>query len=143
LFDRESAAALGERLLRLLAAAVAEPQRAIGRLDILGAAERQTILRGWNDTAQPIESATLPELFSVRAARTPDAVAVVFGDASLSYGELDARANQLAHHLRRLGVGPEVVVGLCLERSLELLVGLLGILKAGGGHLPLEPGHPP
>ena len=87
-------------------------------------------------------SATLPELFAAQVARTPDAVAVVFEEQSLSYGELDARANQLAHHLRALGVGPEVVVGLCVERSLEMVVGLLGILKAGGAYLPLDPDYP-
>ena len=88
-------------------------------------------------------AATLPELFAAQVARTPDAIAVVFEDASLTYGELDARANQLAHHLRALGVGPEAVVGLCVERSLEMVVGLLGILKAGGAYLPLDPGYPP
>ena len=87
-------------------------------------------------------SATLPELFASQVARTPDAVAAVFEDARLSYGELDARASQLAHHLRALGVGPEVVVGLCIERSLEMLIGLLGILKAGGAYLPLDPDYP-
>ena len=76
-------------------------------------------------------------------AKTPDATAVVFEDQSLTYRELDARANQLAHHLRALGVGPEVVVGLCVERSLEMLIGLLGILKAGGAYLPLDPDYPP
>src|ERR1700687_864635 len=75
-------------------------------------------------------------------ARSPTAVAVVFEDMSLTYGELDRRANQLAHHLRALGVGPEVVVGLCVERSLEMLVGLIGILKAGGAYLPLHPDYP-
>src|SRR4029078_854816 len=76
-------------------------------------------------------------------ARSPDAVALVFGDATLSYGALDARANRLAHHLRGLGVGAESVVGLCVERSLAMLVGLLGILKAGGAYLPLDPDYPP
>ena len=108
-----------------------------------GADERHTILAEWNATARAVPGATLPELFAAQAARTPDAVAVVFEDERLSYGELDARANRLAHHLRALGVGPEVVVGLCLERSLAMLVGLLGILKAGGAYLPLDPDYPP
>ena len=132
LFERGSVEVLGGRLIRLLEAAVAEPDRAIGRLDILGAAERDTVLRDWNDTARALPFATVPELFAAQAARSPAATAVVLGEASLSYGELEARANQLAHYLRRLGVGPEVVVGLCLERSLEMVVGLVGILKAGG-----------
>ena len=84
----------------------------------------------------------MPELFAAQAARTPDATAVVFADQQLSYAQLDARANQLAHHLRGMGVGPEVVVGLCVERSLEMLVGVLGILKAGGAYLPLDPAYP-
>ena len=143
LFDRASIEALGQRLLRLLEAAVTEPDRAIGRLDILGAAERQTILRDWNDTVQPVASATVAELFAAQAARTPEAVAVVFEEQQLTYRQLEERANRLAHHLRGLGVGPEVVVGLCVERSLQMVVGLLGILKAGGAYLPLDPGYPP
>ena len=143
LFDRASIEALGRRLIRLLEAAVAEPERAIGRLDILDAAERQTLLRAWNDTARPIASVTVAQLFAAQAAARPDAVAVVFEEQELTYRQLDERANQLAHHLRGLGVGPEVVVGLCVERSLEMIVGLLGILKAGGAYLPLDPGYPP
>ena len=134
--------ALAGRLIRLLEAALGNPDMAIGRLDILSAAERHTILDVWNDTAHPIPPATLPRLFEAQVARTPDAIAVVFEQESLSYAELNARANQLAHHLRGLGVGPEVVVGLCIERSLDMLVGLLGILKAGGAYLPLDPGLP-
>ena len=122
--------------------ALADPERAIGGLEILGAAERRTILREWNDTARALVPATLPELFAAQVAKTPDATAVVFEQARLSYGELDARSSQLAHHLRALGVGPEVVVGLCLERSLEMLVALLAILKAGGAYLPLDPDYP-
>ena len=86
--------------------------------------------------------ATLPELFAAQVAKTPDATAAVFEADSLSYGELDARSSQLAHHLRALGVGPEVVVGLCVERSLEMLIALLAILKAGGAYLPLDPDYP-
>ena len=100
-------------------------------------------MREWNDTARPIPSATLPELFAAQVAQNPDAAAVVFEDATLTYAQLDARANQLAHHLQSLGVGPEVVVGLCVERSLEMMVALLGILKAGGAYLPLDPAYPP
>ncbi len=142
LVDRIGAQAMVERLVRLLDSAVVEPERPIGRLDILTPAERDTILRGFNDSAPAIPSATLPELFGAQAARTPDATAVVLGEENLTYGALDARANQLAHHLRGLGVGPEVVVGLCVERSLEMIVGLIGILKAGGAYLPLDPDYP-
>ena len=86
--------------------------------------------------------ATLPALFAAQAARTPDAAAVVFEDRTLSYAALDAHANRLAHHLQSLGVGPETVVGLCVERSPEMVIGLLGILKAGGAYLPLDPNYP-
>src|SRR5262249_39928909 len=115
LFDRASVEAIADRLIRLLHAAIADPDRAIGGLDILDAQERATILRGWNDTAHAVPAATLPALFAAQALRTPDAVAVLFGDHSLSYGELDARSSRLAHHLRGLGVGPETIVGLCVE----------------------------
>jgi amino acid adenylation domain-containing protein/non-ribosomal peptide synthase protein (TIGR01720 family) len=142
LFDRASVEAIAARLVRLLEAAVAEPDRAIGSLDILSAEERHTIVLGWNDTVRPLPPATLPELFAAQVARSPDAVAVVCEGESLTYADLDARANQLAHHLRDLGVGPETVVGLCVERSPGMLVGLLGIFKAGGAYLPLDPNYP-
>ncbi|MGE5815630.1 MAG: non-ribosomal peptide synthetase, partial [Acidobacteriota bacterium] len=155
LFDRPTVEALGRRLLRLLEAVVAEPERAISSLDILEAAERATILERWNDTAHALPAAiardsgeaaqpvTLPALFAAQAARTPDATAVVFEDRALTYAELDAHSSRLAHHLNSLGVGPETVVGLCVERSPEMVVGLLGILKAGGAYLPLDPSYPP
>ena len=117
-------------------------ERPIGSLDVLSSAERWRILEEWNDTARPLVPATLPELFAAQAERTPDAVAVVFEDSSLSYAALDRQANQLAHRLRKYGVGPESVVGLCLNRSLEMIVGLLGILKAGAAYLPLDPDYP-
>jgi amino acid adenylation domain-containing protein len=112
------------------------------RIDILGAEERETILRGWNDTAHPVPQATLPELFVREAAKQPDAIAVVFEDETLTYRELDTRANCLARYLRARGVGPETVVGLCLARSIDLVVGIVGILKAGGAYLPLDPDYP-
>src|SRR2546428_624219 len=142
LVERGSVEALAGRLVRLLEAAVAAPEVAIGRLEILSAAERRRLLRDWNATERALPGATLPQLFAAQAAKTPDAVAVVFAGEQLSYGELDARANQLAHHLRALGVGAESVVGVCLERSPALVVALIGILKAGGAYLPLDPEYP-
>ena len=82
------------------------------------------------------------ELFEEQVEKTPDAVAVVYEDATLSYGELNRRANQLAHYLRELGVGPDQRVAICMERSLEMVVGLLGVLKAGGAYVPLDPAYP-
>ena len=148
LFDEESVVRLGQRLIRLLTMAAADGNRALGAFDILGEAERDTILRAWNDTARDVvpaggaTPATLPELFAAQALRTPDAVAVIFEDRTLTYAALDAHANRLAHHLQSLGVKPETVVGLLVERSPEMVVGLLGILKAGGAYLPLDPNYP-
>src|SRR5262245_5914028 len=127
-----------QRFLRLLTG-IGDAEGSIGRLEILSAAERRTLLQEWNGPERALSAATLPQLFAAQAAKTPDAVAVVFEDEQLSYGELELRANQLAHHLRALGVG---VVGVCLERSPALVVALLGILKAGGAYLPLDPGYP-
>ncbi len=109
---------------------------------ILRAGERQMLLEGFSATAHPVPEATLPGLFEAQAARTPEAVALIFEDQELSYGELNARANRLAHHLIGLGVGPESLVGVCLERSFDMVVALLGILKAGGAYLPLDPEYP-
>src|SRR6202047_4567432 len=142
LFERASVAGIGERLIRVLRAAVSEPQLALGRIDILGAHERRTILRDWNATSHALPGATLAGLFAGQVARAPDAVAAVFADGCVSYGELERRANQLGHYLRARGVGPEVVVGVCVERSLELIIALLGIVKAGGAYLPLDPDYP-
>src|SRR5204862_7653112 len=139
---RTTVETLGHRLIRLLTAAVTDASRPIGSLSILEPNERASILQGWNDTAQPVTPTTLPALFAAQAARTPDAVAVVFEERELTYAALDAHANRLAQHLRSLGVGPETVVGLCMERSPEMVVGLLGILKAGGAYLPLDPNYP-
>ncbi|MCP4660259.1 MAG: amino acid adenylation domain-containing protein, partial [bacterium] len=118
----------------------------LASLTLLSAAERHQLLVEWNDipSRQPADGRSLPELFAAQARRAPDAVAVILvhSDRTLTYAELNRRANQLAHHLRRLGVGPEVRVGLCLERSPEMIVALLGILKAGGAYVPLEPSYP-
>jgi amino acid adenylation domain-containing protein len=142
LFERAAVQRMAARLVRVLEAAVDDLNRPVGNLDILTPDERETLLLAWNDTTQAIPPDTFPALFEAQAARTPDALAVVYANQRLTYAELDARANQLAHHLIRLGVGPETVVALCAERSLDMLIGLLGILKAGGVYLPLDPNYP-
>jgi amino acid adenylation domain-containing protein len=127
----------------LLASAVHNPQVPIGELEILSSNEREQLLAGFNQTEVKYpQGDTLAQLFEQQAARTPGAVALVYEGERVSYGELNRRANQLARHLQGLGVGPEVVVGLCIERSPEMVMGLLGILKAGGAYLPLDPGYP-
>ncbi|WP_370644037.1 amino acid adenylation domain-containing protein [Myxococcus sp. RHSTA-1-4] len=143
LYEQSTISRMREHLRELLVGAVARPEEHVSRLPLLPEPERHRLLVEWNDTAAPLpETCLAHRLFEAQAARTPDAVAVSFEGQELRYRELDARANQLAWHLRGLGVGPEVRVGLCMERSLELVVGILGILKAGGAWLPLDPTYP-
>src|SRR5437868_6983802 len=127
----------------LLEGIVANPEQRLSDLPLLTEAELQQLLVERNATqiAYP-EDSCLQQLIEDQVERTPDAVAVVYKGTQLTYRELNARANQLAHYLRQLGVGPEVLVGLCMERSLEMVVGLLGILKAGGAYVPLDPNYP-
>ena len=127
----------------LLEGIVANPEQRLSGLPLLTEAELQQLLVERNATqiAYP-EDSCLQQLIEDQVERTPDAVAVVFKDTQLTYRELNARANQLARYLRQLGVGPEVLVGICMERSLEMVVGLLGILKAGGAYVPLDPSYP-
>jgi amino acid adenylation domain-containing protein len=127
----------------LLEAAAAAPERRLSDLPLLTEAERAQLLVSWNDTrADCPKDLCIHQLFEVQAERTPEAIAVGFEDEQLTYGELNRRANQLANHLRVLGVGPEVTVGICLKHSLEMVIGLLGILKAGGVFVPLDPAYP-
>ncbi|MGP4021368.1 amino acid adenylation domain-containing protein [Saccharopolyspora sp. 5N708] len=139
-------AAHRERFLRFLAAFGDCPGNTpVGRIELLSPEERDRILHEWNAPIGAVSepsAATLPQLFEEQAARTPDSVAVTFGAQQLTYGELNARANQLAHHLIDHGVGPEQLVALALPRSTELVVALLAVLKAGAAYLPLDPGHP-
>ncbi len=143
LFDDTTIARLISHFGRLLEGIVADPDRRIAELALLREAECRQLIVEFNDTAAPYrQDRCMHELFAAQAACMPDATAVVFADQELSYGALERRANQLARHLRELGVGPDVVVGLSLERSPDMVVGLLGILKAGGAYLPLDPGYP-
>jgi amino acid adenylation domain-containing protein len=121
---------------------VREPEKSIEELELLGEAERRLVVEEWNRTGREYPGKCVHGLFEEHARRTPEAVAVEQGEERLSYGELEARSNQLARHLVSMGVGPEVVVGLCVERSVEMVVGILGILKAGGGYLPLDASYP-
>jgi len=127
----------------LLEAIATDPAQSISRLPLLTPAERQQLTAGSDTTvADEARSLCAHELFERQVVRTPHAVAAVMGDRSLSYAELNARANRLAHYLRTLGVGPETLVGVCVERSLDLMMGLLAIWKAGGVYVPLDPGYP-
>jgi amino acid adenylation domain-containing protein len=142
LFDATTAARLAEHFATLLAGAAADPGRRLSALPLLAAGERQQLLREWNDTAvDGPREATLGGLFVAAAAR-PDAVAVAADAGWVSYGELERRSGGLAARLRRLGVGPEVVVAVAIERSAELVVAAVGIARAGGVYLPLDPATP-
>ncbi|MFL6195586.1 MAG: non-ribosomal peptide synthase/polyketide synthase [Thermoanaerobaculia bacterium] len=143
LFDAATIRRMLDHLGVLLAGIVANPEARLSELPLLTEGECQQILGEWQGTRTDYpREATIHGLFAEVARRTPDAVAVVFGEESLTYAALDARAERLASRLRALGIGPEVPVGLCAERSPELIVALLGILKAGGAYVPLDPGFP-
>ncbi|MGQ4712493.1 amino acid adenylation domain-containing protein [Streptomyces anulatus] len=142
LYDRSSVATLLDRLTRLLEGALGDPDRPLARIDVLDPAERHRVLEEWNDTARPITTATLPELFERQAASTPDAIAVLADDGSLTYRELNARANRLARLLVARGAGPEGLVAVALPRSTGQIVGLLAVLKSGAAYLPLDPDYP-
>ena len=143
IFDAPSISRMLGHLVTLLEGMAADPEQPLSRLPLLTEIERRQLLYDWNQTARayPHEK-TVHGLFEEQAERSPDAEAVVFGQQRLSYRELNERANRLARFLMRRGVGPEVLVGLCVERSLEIVVGILGILKAGGAYVPLDPASP-
>ena len=143
LFETEEVERLAEQFLTILADAVSRPDVAIRDLKILSDRERHRLLEEFNQTAVHYPTDTcVHHIFEAQVEQDAEAMALICEDQELTYGELNRRANQLAHHLRRLGVGPEVLVGLCVERSLEMIVGLLGILKAGGAYVPLDHAYP-
>jgi amino acid adenylation domain-containing protein len=143
LWDEATVRRMAGHYQRLLEAAVAGPDTPISALPLLDDAERDQVLRGWNRTERPDwADACMHELFERQAARTPDAPAVIHDQATVTYAQLDARAERLAQRLRALGVGPEVRVGIHLERDPQMIAALLAVLKAGGAYLPLDPTYP-
>ncbi len=142
LFDGDRIQRMTGHFQALLAGIAADAEQRIGELSMLTAAERQQLLVEWNGAQTEVPPQCIHELFEAQVKKTPDAVAVEFSGRALTYRQLNSRANQLARYLRDRGVGPEVRVGVCLERSLDLVVGLLGILKAGGAYVPLDPAYP-
>ncbi|SCF49123.1 amino acid adenylation domain-containing protein [Micromonospora matsumotoense] len=142
LFDAASARRIADRFVRVATAVCTEPHRRLSVIDLLDDAERRQLLVEWNGSPVERPAATLPELFAAQVARTPDAVAVLMGDTTLTYADVETRSDEVAQVLLARGVGPESVVGVCLERGIDLLVALLGILKAGGAYLSIDPAYP-
>ncbi|HYO59462.1 non-ribosomal peptide synthetase, partial [Archangium sp.] len=143
LFEPEMVARMAGHFQKLLEGWVARPEQRLSELSLLTAEERHRLLVEWNsERAEYPTDRTIHQLFEEQVERTPEAPAVDFMGTQLTYRELNRRANQLAHHLRTLGVGQETLVGICVERSLEMVVGILGILKAGGAYVPLDPSLP-
>ncbi|NEP60516.1 MAG: amino acid adenylation domain-containing protein, partial [Symploca sp. SIO2G7] len=143
LFDAATISRMRGHFQTLLEAIAANPQQRVSQLSLSSEAQQHQLLVEWNDTeSEYLSDKCIYQLFETQVEKTPDAVAVVFEDQQLTYQELNVRANQLAHHLQYLGIKPDVLVGLCVERSLEMVIGLLGILKAGGAYLPLDPVYP-
>ncbi|MEO0802305.1 MAG: amino acid adenylation domain-containing protein [Cyanobacteria bacterium J06642_2] len=143
LFDAETIDRSFTHFHNLLEHALDVPDTAIDELKLLDDAERRLLLEEWNATAANYpRDWCIHQWFAERAAQMPEAVAIEFGPTHLTYGELNRRANQLARHLQQLGVGPDVLVGICVERSLEMAIGVMGIFKAGGAYMPLDPAYP-
>ncbi|MEV5098970.1 non-ribosomal peptide synthase/polyketide synthase, partial [Streptomyces rochei] len=142
LLDRDSAQAIADRFLRVLETATALPDRPIGTIDLMDAAERERVLMEWNGPRTELPGTPLHELITEQAHRTPDTTAVVCEDTSLTYAELDARANQLARHLLEQGVGAEDFVAITLPKSLDAITSMLAVLKTGAAYLPIDPDYP-
>jgi amino acid adenylation domain-containing protein len=142
-FDDATVARMLGHVKTLLESMAANPRSRLSELRLLAEAEREMLLSRWNDTKTDYpQNVFVHKAFEAQAERNPDGVAVVFGGRQLTYSELNRRANQLAHHLRHLNVGPETLVGICTERSLEMIVSLLGTLKAGAAYVPIDPAYP-
>lgn len=142
LFDAKTIERMGEHYVRLLRSAVEEPDRKLSGLSLMSEEEEDLVVRKWNDTDKVYELDLLHRSFELQVERTPGAIAVEFENERLTYAELNRRSNQAAHYLRKRGVAPGVLVGISVERSLEMMVGMLGILKAGGAYVPVDSSYP-
>ncbi|MBD2162865.1 amino acid adenylation domain-containing protein [Calothrix membranacea FACHB-236] len=142
LFSEEAIAKMQRHYQTLLEGIISNPDQTLGELPLLTTAERHQLLVEWNNTTTEYPQKSIHQLFAEQVELTPNAVALVFAEQKLTYQELNQKANQLAHYLQSLGVGKEVLVGICVERSLEMIIGLLGILKAGGVYVPIDPNFP-
>ncbi|MET8685032.1 amino acid adenylation domain-containing protein [Streptomyces sp. NPDC004732] len=142
LFDRAAAESVVQRFVRVLEQVTADPSARVGDIDVLEQAERTAVTERWNATGQPLSAGSVVEAFEARARRAPDTAAVRCGENTLTYGQLEQRANRLARHLAGLGVGRERRVGLCLPRGTDMIVAELAVWKAGGAFVPLDPDHP-
>ncbi|WP_413754280.1 non-ribosomal peptide synthase/polyketide synthase [Streptomyces sp. R-74717] len=142
LFDRDTVATLARRWTLLLESVTVDPEQPIGLIDLLDADERHRLLERGNATAREVGAVSVPEAFAAQVEATPDAIALVRGETELTYGQLNARANRFAHALIARGVGPEQIVAVALPRSLESVVAVLGVLKAGAAYLPVDPSYP-
>ncbi|EAZ87964.1 non-ribosomal peptide synthetase, partial [Crocosphaera chwakensis] len=143
LFERETIERMVNHFQNLLKGIVENPQEKVAKLPLLTEGEKQKILVEWNETeAEYPKDKCIHQLFEEQVKRTPDAIAVVYENQQLTYQELNEKANQLGHYLQKLGVKPDTLVGICVERSMEMVIGLLGILKAGGAYVPIDPNYP-
>src|ERR1041385_253509 len=143
LFASETIERMLNQYATLLESIVTAPEGPIAKLDLMTEAEQRRLLVDWNDTQTDFPcDQTIHQLFQEQAARTPDQLAIVCGNERVTYSELNENANRLAHHLRRRGIGPEMRVAICVERSVEMIVALLGVLKTGAAYVPLEPNYP-
>jgi amino acid adenylation domain-containing protein len=142
LFDAETVGQMLRHYCTLLRQIASAPDSAIAELPLLDDTEREHLVHAWNETGVSVTGTDVVRLFEARVAESPTAPAVVFAGRELSYAELNARANRLAHALRRRGAGPDVLIGICMRRSVEMVVGLLGILKSGAAYVPLDPSYP-
>jgi aspartate racemase len=143
LLNEETIQRIAENYQVLLESIIANPETPVDALSLISTAERERVLFEWNQTQVETAPQCVHQLFETRAKQNPEAIAIIYGEQQLTYGELNSRANQLAHYLQTLGVTPESLVGLCIERSLEMVVAVLAILKAGGAYVPLDISNPP